>query len=289
MRKEIILPGAALFGGIAGFFLRRWELHSAFEAETGLAIPGAPATLALILLSFGMAAVFFLLVRGQHRAFSGGYDQAFAAKGNTVYLLAMLLSALLLLTAGLSLAVAAVGQVSAQLAVPSDQSRLQSLLAAFPQLLLALLCLGACCGVALTGKHHYRGDAGEKYSFSLLLPAYMACLWLICAYQVRAGDPVQLDYIYELLAIIFALLAFYFTAGFSFEHGKVSRTVFFSLLAVYFSFVTLADGHGLPHTALYLFVIIYLLTSTLLLLFNDRGPRVPQQEEIEPEVTPNEG
>ena len=35
MRKEILLPAVAVAGGGAGFVLRRWELATAFEADTG--------------------------------------------------------------------------------------------------------------------------------------------------------------------------------------------------------------------------------------------------------------
>ena len=60
MRKELVLPVTAAVSGAAGFFLRRWELASAFEADTGLPIPGMPATWALIALS--AAAVLALLI-----------------------------------------------------------------------------------------------------------------------------------------------------------------------------------------------------------------------------------
>ena len=95
MRKEILLPAVAVAGGGAGFVLRRWELATAFEADTGLPIPGAPATLALIALSVAMAAVLALLCRGKYPSFTG-YDEAFQAKGNTLYATAMVLSAFLL-------------------------------------------------------------------------------------------------------------------------------------------------------------------------------------------------
>ena len=94
MRKEILLPAVAVAGGGAGFVLRRWELATAFEADTGLPIPGAPATLALIALSVAMAAVLALLCRGKYPSFTG-YDEAFQAKGNTLYATAMVLSACL--------------------------------------------------------------------------------------------------------------------------------------------------------------------------------------------------
>ena len=80
MRKEVLAPLAALVLGAGGFALRKWELATAFEADTGLPIDGAPATMALIVLSVVMAVVLALLCRGKYPAFTG-YDQAFQAKG----------------------------------------------------------------------------------------------------------------------------------------------------------------------------------------------------------------
>ena len=79
MRKDILLPGVAVVGGAAGFLLRRWELSTAFEPDTGLPVAGAPATWALIALTVVVAAVLAVLCRGTHRVFPGGYDEAFGA------------------------------------------------------------------------------------------------------------------------------------------------------------------------------------------------------------------
>ena len=100
MRKEILLPAIAVVGGGAGFALRRWELATAFEADTGLPISGAPATMALIALSVVVAAVLLILsFMGKYPRFSG-YDQAFSAKDNTLYAMAGILSGFLLIGAG---------------------------------------------------------------------------------------------------------------------------------------------------------------------------------------------
>ena len=48
MRKNIILPALAVAGGAAGFLLRRWQLASAYQPDTGLFVHGAPATGALL-------------------------------------------------------------------------------------------------------------------------------------------------------------------------------------------------------------------------------------------------
>lgn len=68
MRKELILPVTAIVGGAIGFFLRRQELLTAFEPDTGLPIEGMPVTWALIALSVVVAAVVFLLCLGWARA-----------------------------------------------------------------------------------------------------------------------------------------------------------------------------------------------------------------------------
>ena len=251
MLRVILLPALAVVGGVGGFFLRRWELATAFEAETGLAIPGAPATLALIVLSVAVAAAFALLCRGKHSQL-GGYDDAFAARGSWPYLILTALGAIaLLLSGGITLA-----------------TFFRQELSSLPRFFLALLCLAACVCVLLVAANNFLGRKKGKYSFALLVPAYMCCLWLVTAYLQYAGDPVVLDYVYELFAIIAALLGLYFAAGFAFERAKVWRCAFFCLLSVYFSLVTQADDHELFDTLLLYFVIFYQLATSAVLLYH---------------------
>ncbi len=283
MPKEIIVPAAAAAGGIAGFFLRRWELSSAFEPETGLPIPMAPATLALIGLSAVMAAVLLVLCLGKHSVFPGGYDQAFQARGSTAYVLAMTLAAFLFLAAGfltvLELPNAYTAEVDRLAAM-----RLGGvpLLAVLPMALLAVLAILACPCVLTTARNNYRGEGKGKLSLPLLVPAFMGCVWLITAYQKRAADPIQIDYVYELFAIVFALLGLYYMAGFSFERAKVVRAAWTSAMGVYFTLVTLADGHSLAHLLLSGAVLLDLTANRAVLLVNDRRVRdatpEPEQE-----------
>lgn len=101
MRKDILLPGVAVVGGAAGFLLRRWELSTAFEPDTGLPVAGAPATWALIALTVVVAAVLAVLCRGTHRVFPGGYDEAFGAPNNALYLTVLVAAAFLMAASGL--------------------------------------------------------------------------------------------------------------------------------------------------------------------------------------------
>ena len=155
-------------------------------------------------------------------------------------------------------------------------------------LLAALAAVSFFC-VMQTAQNSFKGLDRGKYSFTLLMPAYTCCVWLIAAYQVRAGDPVQLDYVYELFAIIASLLGLYFHAGFSFERGRVFWAGLFSLLGIYFCLTTLADQHDLATTLLYGFAILYLLSSTVTLLYNAGRPELLARAENDTtEGTPDE-
>ncbi|NLF35294.1 MAG: hypothetical protein GX585_04940 [Clostridiales bacterium] len=272
MRKEIALPSLAVAGGVAGFFLRRWGLATAFEADTGLPVPGAPATLALLALSLALAGVLLFFCVRFRPPFPDGFGQAFRLIGAA--------QAALVTAAGLLLGAAGVLRLTAlpnavlqlRASSPHQVSTLQVLMSAAPQLLLSLLCLCSAVCVVLIAKHSYRGTGPAPRSGLPLVPAYTCGLWLITAYQARAGDPVMLDYLYGFLAIMAVLLALYFMAGFSFGRPRAGQTAFFCLLAVCLSFITLADVHDLSGTLMYLCSICYLTASAFALLHNGREP-----------------
>ncbi len=272
MRKALFPPAAALAGGVIGFFLRRWELDSAFEAESGLPIPGAAAFWALVLWSVLIAGLLLLLLRGKHSP-PAGYDQAFSAKGNTLYITTMVLAAFLLLGAG------ALGMI----ALPAEQAAsvvdgmnrrlanpgLSALIAMLPKVLAAVLALGSGFALFAVGRNNYRGQGKGTRSLPLLLPGYLAFFWLITEFQSHSGDPVRQGYIYKLFAILAILLAQSLIAGYSFEKGKFTRTALFTLLGVYFSIVTLADQ---PTPAAMLLLggfILYQLATATTLIHND--------------------
>lgn len=273
MLRTILLPLLAVAGGIGGLFLRRWELSTAFEAD-GLAIPGAPATLALIILTLVLIAAFLLLCQGKHNTLER-YDDAFGAQGNWLYLVLAGLAAAHVLLAALF---AGSGFFQKELTSPV-------------WLFLAALCLVAFASVLVIALHNFRGGPGKRIGLVLLGPAYLCCLWLVTAYQQRAGDPVVLDYVYELFTVITALLGLYYAAGFAFDRPKVKRCAVFGLLTVYFSLVTLADSHNTPTAMLVRFVGLYQLASLLPLLYNAfaRKPkRLAHDDEQTQEVTQDE-
>ncbi len=258
----LLLP---VFCGAAGFYLRRQQLLTGFES-TGLAVAGNGPALLLIALSLVTAAVCLLLcLRCKRKPQS--YSEAFASTGNAFYLFFVLLAAVLLLAAG------ALGLWELVLEAQGGASL------SWLQILLWCMCLvsAVCVLTVALGNFRYTGrrstgrrGTGSQRQFSLALLAlpYTGCLWLITAYQQVSADPVILSYIYQILAIICVLLATYFIASFSFQRPRPRLCLLFSLLGIYLSIVTLADGHDWPTRLLLLAGILYLSHTALMLMTN---------------------
>ena len=147
-----------------------------------------------------------------------------------------------------------------------------------PMVLLAVLCLCSAWSMLMLGKNNYRGEEKGKYSAWLLIPAYTCCMWLIVSYQEHSGDPIILDYVYQLFSVIAAVLGCYFLSGFGFGRSRPAAAAFFSAEAMYFALVTLADTHEPAFLLLYAGYFFYFAASTVALLFNlgrPLGPRMP--------------
>ena len=100
-------------------------------------------------------------------------------------------------------------------------------------------------------------------------------------YKNRAADPVILDYVYELFAVCSALLAFFFGAGAACGRPRPKRTVFFSQLGLFFSLITLADGHTLWMTGICIFTALWLLLSGYSYTKHLQKPRPAPIENLE--------
>ena len=165
-------------------------------------------------------------------------------------------------------------------------------------IVLAVLCLCSAWSMLMLGKNNYRGEEKGKYSAWLLIPAYTCCMWLIVSYQEHSGDPIILDYVYQLFAVIGAVLGCYFLSGFGFGRSRPAAAAFFSAEAMYFALVTLADAHEPAFLLLYAGCFFYFAASSVALLYNlgrPLGPRMPggkrlsTDEKINREERPHEG
>lgn len=276
MGKKFLPALLALLGGGVGFALRKWQLTAGFEADTGLAIPGAPAAIALLVFSGCMALLFFFLCRGQEKSLP--WHTAFAAgEQNTLAAAALILSAMLLLVSGgleiMEYTVNGVAPYAGENAVARVAAKL------LPLLRIAL-CLGSLPCVFFWSRAILQRKGGNE-CLSTLEPCLLYCVWLVSTYQVRGVDPVVQDYLYEVLAIAAALLGLYFIAGFSFGNGKPRQAVFFCLLGIFFSLVTLADRHSMMELFRHLFAALYLTAHVLLILNHPPVEEAPTEVETE--------
>ena len=294
MRKELVLPVTAIVGGAIGFFLRRLELATAFEPDTGLPIEGMPVTWALIALSAAVAVVLLLLCLGVGKGFEGGYDQAFRARDAAPYMMGMTAGAFLTAPAGVLLLLK-LPRLYAEASLETSGFPMFSLV---PMVLLSVLCLASAWSMLMLGKNNYRGEEKGRYSAWLLIPAYTCCMWLIVSYQEHSGDPIILDYVYQLFSVIAAVLGCYFLSGFGFGRSRPAAAAFFSAEAMYFALVTLADAHEPAFLLLYAGCFFYFAASSVALLYNlgrPLGPRMPggkrlsTDEKINREERPHEG
>ncbi|MBQ7870613.1 MAG: hypothetical protein IJ357_00530 [Oscillospiraceae bacterium] len=87
-------------------------------------------------------------------------------------------------------------------------------------------------------------------------------LHLILSFKNWNSDPAVQDYCYTLLAILCAMLAIFQLAAFCFGKGKRRITIFWSLAALLFCAVSLADGvHGGDLATLCIHAGLLLLTA----------------------------
>ena len=269
---NLILPLLlALVGGAGGFLLRRWELATVFET-TGLAVLWSAPSLILIALSVVLAAAFVLLVRTP-RYNPMDYSEAFSAQNSWLYLIGMALSAAAILFAGV-----------AGLRYGGYCGILCKL--------TSLLCLLSFVCILVTAWNNFQGKP-LRFSLTLLVPGYTLCLWLVSAYQKQAADPVVLDYVYEMLAIICTLIGMYFAAGYSFGRPKFRRCAVFSLLGIFFTLITLADSHTTSERLLFLFAFLYQMSHLIPLLYHGfvaytPAPAPSNETNNTQEVTPDE-
>lgn len=272
MRKHILLPALAILGGGVGFGLRKWQLAAGFEADTGLAIAGAPSALALMGWSLLVAgALIFLLTSYQEVP---DLPQAFDARENPLFLTANVMAAFLFLASAVA---DGLNYVQLRQAAGSSASILP---AALPVLRIVLCALGLPCALVWARALSHGGEEARR-SMALLGLCLLFSIWLLSDYQMRAADPVTADYAYEVLAIACSLMGLYYVAGFSFQAGKPRRTLFMCLMGVFFSLVTLADGHSLADVCRYAAAILLLSSHGILLLRAGEEPVALTKDESE--------
>ena len=188
MKNSIALPALAVAGGMAGFFLRRLQLASAYLPDQGLFLHGAPATYLLLGLMALLALLFLLLVWRPRE----GLDDFLPAFGSpspgqmTVFAAA----GLLMMAAGIIGLFSGLRNVQLWQLDPEEYQ----LSALASRLLTAALCLPAGNGVLLMGRMAYRGELNTAGCFLAPFPALAGLVWVFSAHLKHGTEPVLMKY-----------------------------------------------------------------------------------------------
>lgn len=272
MRKDIVIPLLALAGGGAGFALRRWQLASAFQPETGLFTRGASATTALLVLcGLVLGGLLLLLFQGEHHK----PQDFFAAFGcpQSGQMAVLAAAGLLLMLSGLF----GLREGFARLALL--RGGLANFSAAYPAatLVCALLCLPAGGGLLLLGQAACRREVSAAAGRLASFPALAALVWLFSTHLAHGSEPVLMRYGFTLAASGLLMLAHYGAAGFLFDKPMPRLTAFCGLSGAALGLVSLADGPDLFTSAMTLALSLSALALVRVLLRGMFGPPWPKR------------
>ena len=200
-----------LTAGAVGFFLRRWQLSTAFD-EAGLVRSGSP--------SIWVLSVFALVVTVLAALAAARLDKRSAYRGcfssGTPEMTVTVLSAALVL-AGCVLAM-----VNGQRTAP-------------------VTVLGIAAALAMGAVGLLRGRGTMPVAAVHLIPCIYLIVTLIVDFRRWSVDPTVLDYCFDLFAAIGTVCATVNLMGFCFDKGRRRETAFWCLAGTFFSMVSLGD------------------------------------------------
>lgn len=236
-----------LAAALAAAALRRWQLVSAFEEGTGLAIPGAQASVILLCLIVMVGAWFILLSMHQpltKRPWSVGqahrWDLVFLDAGDPVYPILTVLAAFLALASIPVLFIVGVEQwrlyqemLAAHLQPPSNNGLLTLATAAGAFL--------AALGLLQMGRDGLRPGRRGKGGFAAALPGVAGCIWLMESFRAHAANPVRWDYVPQIVAIVLGMMLYMDFAGMSAGAARPRRLLWMAGMTVILSAVSLVS------------------------------------------------
>ena len=224
---------------LAAAALRRWQLRSAFEEYTGLAIPGAQASVILVCVLVIAGAWFVILsLAGESLSVRIRWNQVFLSAGDRVYPMLEIAAAFFAITAVPMLFIVGVGQfqiyqdaLKAHIQPPTDNG------------LLTLATAGgaflAALGLLQTGRDGLRPGRRGRGGFSAALPGVAGCVWLMESFRTHAANPVRWDYAPQLLAIVLGMAFYMDFAGMSAGAARPRRLLWMAAMTAVFSAIAL--------------------------------------------------
>lgn len=275
MKKYSPVLFTSLAGGLTALVLRLLQNRSGFEPDTGLPAPGHPLALVLPLTLAALAAVLLVLSR-RLPSETGDTPLSFSSyfysrDGKAVTLMVMgiflwLISGALEVYAGFSAPPVITGNAAPVLDTGVlDSSRLSLFMGLLSILAgAALLPLIPACRRGGKRAVNRRTAPAALNSNLLLIPVICLVVRLVLVYREDSINPTLAAYYVELLALSFLILSLYRASSFAFHCGRTRRFALYASCALVLCIATLADGHSLADTLLYL-GSVFLLLSLLLM------------------------
>lgn len=243
--RKILYPLAALLFGAAGYFLRLRQLAEARDPNTGMLLPSGPETVHLVCLTLGAAAALLVFALTVPRS-AVDWRSAFHSR-NPLHRLLSCAAAL------------GFGGAGALIGYRFWLDRRYGNPGIFRAVFAALLVVSCIAALLLLFR---KVDREEEGSILPVLPGFSACVWLVLTYHGNASNPSTLEYIWQLLAVVSACLAWYYAAGFVFRRCRHRRAAFFQLLTVTLCVISLADETELFQRVLLASTALWFLTQS---------------------------
>lgn len=242
----LAFPLAAAFVCAA---LRRWQLASAFEEGTGLAIPGAQSSVILICVMLMTGAWLTILAMCQplpKRPRERRWDLVFLDAGDPFFPGLVIAASFLALAAVPVLLRTGLGQWQEyRLAVAEKRPQIPSSNGMLT-IATAVGSLLSFLGLLQMGRDGLHAGRRGKGGFSAALPGVAGCVWLMESFRAHAANPVQWDYAPLLLAIVCGMLLYMDFAGMSAGSSRPRRLLWVAAMTLVLSapalVSALADG-----------------------------------------------
>lgn len=266
MRKDFLLPGAALVGGVLGFGLRTWQLKTAYLPEEQLFQRHAPATMALIAVLAVALVLLAVLSRTRNRPCD--FLPAFRCP-NSAFMACMAASGFLMLAAGVLELLSGFEKLQLWRLYP------QSMQPAYPMLMMVCgaLCFPAGLGLLSVGKSCYRDNLSGSALQLTSFPAFAALVWVLSTHLAHGIDPVLMRYGPILASAILLTLAHYFAAAFVYGRCRPFLLMFTASAGTVLGLTALADRPALGDMLLVLGLSLSAMTYAVTCLRNADGPK----------------
>lgn len=254
MRKEAFtISLASLVLGIFGFFLRWLQNINGFEADTGLAIPGAPTAIVFLVYSLLVLAVFIVFNRMYVRR-RELEAQIAAIRCPTVFHSAVLWVC------------AVLGAICWLILMFSADEH------SYPMMQRAAAALGILASASLpfvlptkkSGETHAIGTTAA------IIPILFCCVWLITDYRVQSENPVRWEYVVEILAIAALTMSFYHLAAYFYGKAKPAKCLLYCQISAYLCLCTLSDGHEGAKLLFFGICAIFMFAAQFIMIENGK-------------------